>query len=476
MRILIYNWVVFDQDRRGGGVTVYTRNLVETLLKAGNDVAFLCSGSYYDEIDKSLRYELINTLYDGQCRVYSIINSPVFAPAYIEFFHLETMFNDRKMKGILSDFFQNEGPFDVVHFQNLEGLSLDAFSVRNTLLNTNFILSLHNYQAFCPRVDLWRNDSVCDMKSTNEECLMCMECHPPSSKLIKKMSMTYDLKRNYSYQKENEYLERALLIDQEYREIENKPITDQDKIRLNKSLSKYRSSTVNMINANFDSVLAVSKRVEDIAVSMGIDRNIIMTSYIGTKIAEHTKNFYLRKNKDFVTLVYLGYRRKEKGFYFFIDALNMLSREDRNKIRIIIAARGDMSTDELIAHKEDFYGFKSLNGYERNELEEILAMADFGVVPVLWEDNLPQIAIEMASKGVPYICTDRGGARELTRSSKFVLSTDKVTEFSNKISYFANCPEELGDFYDGYAGLTTMAQNLEQLLRVYNKRHARRER
>ena len=468
MRILIYNWVVFDQNSRGGGVTVYTRNLIENLLKAEHDVSFLCAGSYYDKHNVSIRYEKIDTLYEGKCAVYSIINSPVFAPAYIEFFHLDSLFNDKGLKHVLEEFFLQEGPFDVVHFQNLEGLSIDALSVKKMLAGTSFVLSLHNYHVFCPRVDLWRNDCLCQVKTTGASCLDCMICHPPAKKLIEKMTMTYELKKDYSSENEKRFLDKAKIIDQKYREIENNPILDSDRDRLSKILVKYRSDMVDAVNSFFDSVLAVSKRVESIAISMGIEKSKIQTSYIGTEVAEHAINKYKRKDADVVTIVYLGYRRKEKGFFYFVDALNRLSNESKKNLNVIIAARGDMSSDGLIIGKEDFHGFQSQNGYERDELERILSLADFGVVPVLWEDNLPQVAIEMASRGVPYICTDRGGASELTNSHKFIFPADNVKEFSNKIEYFVKHADELGEFYEGYVGLTTMSQNIAQLMNIYD--------
>lgn len=462
--------MVFDQDKRGGGVTVYTRNLIEKLLDLGHDVTFLCAGSYYDEVNSSLRYELIDEVYDGRCKIFSIINSPVFAPAYVEFSHIYTMFKDREMKNVLLDFMNNEGTFDVVHFQNLEGLSLDALSVKDSLLNTKFVLSLHNYHVFCPRVDLWKNDSLCNELTTGSECLGCMICWPPSNKLIEKMTMTYDLKKNYSREKENDYARLSLLVDDKYKKIENNPISDLERNKILEHLSTYRLSMTKYVNTYIDNVLAVSERVRDIAISMGIDSSKIITSYIGTKVAEQAINYYSRKNDKYVTIAYLGYRRKEKGFYYFVDALNLLNKNDRKRINLIIAARGDMSSDDLILNKDDYYGFKSQNGYDRSEINSILDATDFGVVPVLWEDNLPQVAIEMASRGVPYICTDRGGAKELTKCNKFVFSADSTEEFCEIIRHFIYHTDELKEFYDDYQGLTTMSQNVDQLLEIYSNK------
>jgi len=44
-------------------------------------------------------------------------------------------------------------------------------------------------------------------------------------------------------------------------------------------------------------------------------------------------------------------------------------------------------------------------------------MADVSVVPVLWEDNLPQIAIESVCHGVPVLSSQMGGAPELSKNN-----------------------------------------------------------
>ncbi len=49
-KILIYNWIAFDEkENKGGGVTVYTRNLISHLSERGDwEVCFLSSGRAYD--------------------------------------------------------------------------------------------------------------------------------------------------------------------------------------------------------------------------------------------------------------------------------------------------------------------------------------------------------------------------------------------------------------------------------------------
>ena len=54
MKILFYNWVDYlDDEKRGGGVTVYQRNTIQA-MRAKEDVSctFLSSGISYDVLQK----------------------------------------------------------------------------------------------------------------------------------------------------------------------------------------------------------------------------------------------------------------------------------------------------------------------------------------------------------------------------------------------------------------------------------------
>lgn len=82
-RVLHYNWAQFDDPEfRGGGVSVYLRNL---LTRLADDPAYeftvLSSGQHYTFTKRAPRYEATpNTLSDKGVRSFRILNSPVKAP------------------------------------------------------------------------------------------------------------------------------------------------------------------------------------------------------------------------------------------------------------------------------------------------------------------------------------------------------------------------------------------------------------
>ena len=470
-RILIYNWVPFDDPVRGGGVTVYTKNLIDEFCKKNSEyeLFFICSGVYYDSDDPSVRVEELKANYNVNCKMYAIINSPVFSPAYLSFYHIERTLNSPILKDVFADFLKSEGPFDVVHFQNLEGLSVNVLECKRDFEETRFIYSVHNYYPFCPQVNLWKGSNEnCVNECTGEECIKCMSCHVPDRKLIEKMAMTYKLRCNYSEAAEHAFALKGKLLDEEYSAEEKRELTIEEYQQLKSALSLYRKTFVNYIDKYIDKVLAVSKRVKEICCRYGVPEEKVQISYIGTKAADNAINYCKNTSAEKIKLVYMGYRRKDKGFFFLIDVLNELNKELAHKIDLVLAARIDNSTkQDWYLDETKFNSVVCLNGYKREDIPAILGDANLGIVPPLWEDNLPQVAIEMASFGVPVFCSDRGGANELTENKKFVFEAGNIDDCVEKLEYLLENTDEIKDYYFAYKGLTTMEAHVQELNSLY---------
>ena len=120
MRVLYYNWVDYeDAQKRGGGVTVYQRNLVDAATRAGDEVAFLSSGIAYGLIRRKPRIRRVRGSRVG-VRKYEIVNSPILSPGSLNF--EGDALAHPVMEELFADFLKREGPFDAIHFNNLEGI------------------------------------------------------------------------------------------------------------------------------------------------------------------------------------------------------------------------------------------------------------------------------------------------------------------------------------------------------------------
>ena len=76
------------------------------------------------------------------------------------------------------------------------------------------------------------------------------------------------------------------------------------------------------------------------------------------------KSSILRRDGT-LTLAYLGYMRRDKGFFFLLDALESLPAEITARLRLVICAgRGDDGTmHRLAALSDHFAGLYYANGY-----------------------------------------------------------------------------------------------------------------
>ena len=152
MRILHYYWTQYDDmEKPGGGVRVYLDNIVN-IQKDDNETMVLNSGVDYDLSNKCYIKFLRN---NNGVKQFSVFNSPMIAPSKCSFNNQSTYLNNKELTGVIKKFLEKNGPFDIIHFHSLEGLTLDVLKLKDYFPNTKFILSLHNYYPFCPQVNLY---------------------------------------------------------------------------------------------------------------------------------------------------------------------------------------------------------------------------------------------------------------------------------------------------------------------------------
>ena len=123
-----------------------------------------------------------------------------------------------------------------------------------------------------------------------------------------------------------------------------------------------------------------------------------------------------------------------------------------------------MELEKRLSH---FHSLQIVHGYTHRELGSLLKNVHLGIVPVLWEDNLPQIAIEMVAMGVPILCSDAGGAAELCESERFIFQHGNQEDLIKKLSYFEKNRGEINRYWDCHQGLTTMKMHFDEIREIY---------
>ena len=459
-KILIYNWVPFDNPRGlGGGVTVYCKNLVETILKESptTQIYFLSSGFAYDATRTDTYIRPIGNIFGDRVHQFEIVNSPVPADQWLIYRNPTIAFESASLKSLIKGFIDKFGEFKAIHINNIEGLTFDVLDLKEYYPNTTFIYSIHNYNSMCLTGFYYQrhNHRICNPNHTAQDCFACSRVNIGKNTpemIYQRGRMGVDQSRCMV---DSIWL-HAMHLDSLYKDAAPNDLVSFAKIATEK------------INKNCDYILAVSKRVYDIAKDNGYDAQKLRVSYIGTKVARGQIGHSIAYNKDFLRLVFLGndLNYEEKGYPFLLNALQKLDKDYASRIELVLTTR-NKDYEKLYDILADFKSVKVYNGYSHKELKKILEGCDLSLVPVLWEDNLPQIAIESVAFGVPVLSSDAGGASELCDNELFTFKHGDTNEFLNKLKMFVDHPEIIKQYWEGHNGLVTLEAHWEELNEHY---------
>lgn len=447
-RLLIYNWCPID-GKKGGGVEVYIKNIVYSLLNNNEyEIFYINSGNSYTIGGKTKIIE-IESSYGARIKTYEIINAPFMAPVRMCEKNLKKFLNDKIVAKLFSDFI-NEKHIDIVHFNNLEGLSLETVKLKKIFPNVRFLYSVHNYFPLCSRIDLWQTTKEGRHSCTKTDYHECSKCYQQRNYFLHRMSRLFP---HIGLNK----LAYILCLK-----------GNGDTYEL------FTKKVIDTINQYVDCVLAVSNRVKEILVRAGVDEKKVFTSYIGTRVADKQKGKSNSCVDKIFHIIYMGYMREEKGFYFFADALEALDDSLAKRIAVTVVARKETAQNEddvnrLMRMKEKFASLQWINGYTLDNEQELLNGQNLGVVPVLWEDNLPQVAIEQVAYGVPILVSNLGGAQEICNNEKFVFEAGNINDFIAKLADIVKNPKELDDFWKHSMRLVTMDEHICELEKYYEK-------
>lgn len=460
MKILFYNWLQFDDVKVfGGGVNIYQKNLIDYLINhTSHEIYFLSGGLKYNPFRDDAYIEKTTNIFGDKCHSFVMVNSPLLAPALYVAYNPETFLDDNITLNLFEKFVEEQGGFDVIHLNNIEGISINVLKLKEKFPEIKIVYSMHNYVPICPAVQYFQDFSqkICNDFHDGKDCLQCI-------KNVKFKTRDYLVRIrdcfNAPYPLNKLF---AMFFWGKAKKFVPEKASDSE------VFAKYRKYNINMLNKYADLVLAVSERVRQIAINNGIDEKIVKTSYIGTKFAENTERKYKTDNSDF-QIVYLGYPRKDKGFYFMIEALSKLDKNIASSVSVKLAVPN--CPRELVNDKlKNFKKVTVINGYKHSELRGLLSDVDLGLVPVLWEDNLPQVAIEMIASGVPVLSSSFGGASELCDSELFKYRGGDVQDFLDKLSAFIKAPELLNKYWSHNKKLVTMAEHVKELETLYSSR------
>ncbi len=478
-KVLFYNWVPsFDTEKRGGGVSVYQNNCISDFKKRGWIIHSLSGGLAYDLLggDPYVQQAL--------AAAFELVNSPVTAPTESSFFINQITAGaaaDKKVEDALLGFITENGPYDAIHFNNLEGLPAAVLPVlRGHFPQTRFVFSLHNYYPMCPQVYLWKNNSRnCDGKENGNACIACIPHGSRASDTASLEAISGAVFGGRAREKRS-FLRKAIrktlrtakahkMLTALRRRFGSNLAFEAKPPELPAYFATREQKMVNIINDSFDAVLCVSQRVKTLALAAGISPDKCKVSYIGTGFYKNPIPVHIPAEAPVLRLAYLGYANRLKGFEFLLSALEQCPDALLAKLDLLIAARGldSAASARLSALGRKIQGMTIHNGYTHAELADLLGNVDLGIVPVVWEDSLPQVAIEFVCNGVPIVTSDLGGAREIASNPDFEFKAGDTLGFLDLIENFASDKQKLLGFWKNPPQLRSMEAHVTELTGHY---------
>lgn len=454
-KILFYNWVPLNQSA-GGGVAVYQINILKALAhRPEYEIYYLSSGFTYD-LSGKLRIKAYEGMEKIHC--FDIINSPVFAPGNLDSGNLKKYLDDTSLKTVIEQFVAACGGFDVAHLNNIEGLTLSAIkALKNSVPNTKMIYSGHNYFPICPQVNLWQATKDGFHNCSGGECRDCAKnCVVMRADLQKLRRIVHEFKGTHKVARTISILCEAEKEQEVY--------------------DRFIRENLGLLNDTVDQVLAVSNRVAEIFIRHGVRADQIRVSYIGTKAAESAGYAPGRPFAEAqkLKIVYMGYMRQDKGGFFMLDVLEKMPEQLAGKLDVLFVAK-DVRRNKQALHrlemlKSKFTALNVKDGYQRSEQAALLQDRELGIIPVQWEDNLPQVAIEQIAAGVPILTSNLGGAAELfNHREEFVFPAESSEILIQKLENILEHKELLSSFWNSVNPLVTMDMHIHELQKIYGE-------
>lgn len=496
-RVLFYNWdPAFAAQRRGGGVSVYQDNCISLFVNRGWQVHSLSAGVAYDLVRSEPYIAKIAESKNSHLG-FSLVNSPVVASGIYSFFIDQVTSgksSDRAVADAIIAFVRMNGPYDVIHFNNFEGLPAEVLPIlRQEFRDTRFVFFVHNYYLMCPHATLWKNDSInCDGKEGGKACCSCLGKDALTNYKVRASKVVSDSAISGAIfgmpaQPRHAFARRVVrkclrlgggreFLTYVRRRIGRPmPFEAENELRRDDFPAYFRDreeNLVRIINESFDVILCDSDRVRVICVTAGVSAEKCKTSYPGTVFYRSPLPVHRPSNDTPLKLAFLGVaNNKFKGLDFLMSALEQCPDALLSKLHMVIAAKwiyeNPRNRRRLSALRSKLSGLTVRDGYSHKELGELLVDVDLGVVPHLWEDCYPQVAVEFVCNGVPIIISNLGGAKEISSNPDFEFNAGSHTDLIKLIEKFANDKQNILSFWNKEPAIYSMDAHVDELLEHY---------
>lgn len=487
MRVALLNWAkVWDGASVGGGVNGYGRALAVELKRRGHEVCWLCSGTAYEAGGR--RGDRVGPVRVDRhedwlgVRVDEVVNSPVLAPSLAQFRDPMAEVSSPELEEVVRRWAAEVRP-DAVYVQNIEGFSAGCVgAIRRGWSRARVVYALHNYHTVCPQVYLMQGHRrPCVDFHGGSACEGCVPSVEPGAERLRRATggpppppprfagetrgRTGEV---LSLERPHPWSEAGVSLPA-WRPLLNVVPTGVDHGACVNEYGSRRRAMVSMLNS-CEALVAVSRFVRELFVSMGVEGSRVRTVGIGSVMPEIVARRpeaivgppaagLIARGERALRLVFMGYHSWYKGLPMLVDALEMLTPEVLGRVHLTVLALGGEQMEPALRRLEPrLAGLRLQHGYEQEDVPWLVSGADLGVVPSVWWDNGPQTVLEFLACGVPVLGARLGGIPDVVREGEngMLFTGNDRWDLARRIAGVVRAPGVLEGLRRGIGPVKTM--------------------
>lgn len=421
-----------------GGLNLYCRELLEEQRKVGNRAAILYPGTFiHSKYPMMIRtgsdkYEILDAL---PVAITYGINAP-----------------DRYMvpvnKKVFLRFLQNQKP-DIIHIHSVQGIHIEFFEAAKEL-NIPMIFTTHDYYLVCRKCILIdQTDQLCS-GGTSEKCA---ECNANSGLSAMKQriiqSSLYQICKNSTIVrnvKKNTTPEKAESPDSSLCVPEH-----PETYALLQNYYTRMQSLFNLIHCNSTG----SYNVYHTAFPTQ-SMKIVPITHKGLKRENH-------KRSNICRITYMGGESAHKGYTLLMDAVRLLCKNASAPTWQLNLYGGIFQVREIDDERVCYHGY-----FGRDEAEEVWSSTDILVMPSQCRETFGFVLLEALCRGIPVICSDLVGAKDLNLPD-FVVHYNNAVQLYEKMLYLSD-PENYSEVQKRISKMelqTDMKEHTKAILKLY---------
>lgn len=421
------------------GVVIYAESIMAAQAASGHEVSYFFPGRHYPFVR---RPRVRRWRRDGVA-MYEWVNSPLVVGRIHGTARPDETLQHAPTEAAFARVLAELRP-DVVHVHDLGGVPSSLVGIARRA-GAATVMTIHDYFPLCPTVRLYDVDkNICRRARPGDTCVRCCARAPRDNVEERLMTYWYYRKRLRHGVPGLDALVRTRLAaraNTQLIELASRVVTagagkeapgaaaasvaPADPAASVEAYDRRRAVNVERMG-ELDLLLPVSQRAAEIYAGFGVstDRMRVLTI-----TAEHLERLRPRRAEQpgapvvFATLN--GASSREKGANLLVDALGALDRAGlagRYRLRVY----GRMAPDvepHLHAHGD----VDVMGDYTSDQLDEILEEVDVGVMPSVWEELYPIVALEFMAKGIPLLTNPLGGASAYVRDGETGWLNQAVT-------------------------------------------------